>query len=56
MSDRRRVKRGTVAYVYNNTLRRFFKYVLTKRGSWMMENNASALRLSKHQMNKLKNN
>jgi len=55
-STRRKVKRNTVSFVYNNTLGRFFKYVLTKRGNWMMENNHSAPRLSKFQMNKLKNN
>lgn len=55
-SERRKVKRGKVQYVFSKCLERFFRYRITSKGHWIIDGNPSALRLSSEQLKKIKTN
>ena len=53
MKTTRQERRGKFKSVWNETFKVFQSYQLSKRGTWIMLNNLSAPRLSKHEMSKL---
>jgi len=53
MSENRKIKRGKLTLLFNETFKRFEKYRLSSRGNWININNPNSEQISKEYMKKL---